>query len=352
MFGSITKRQWTLIFLAIILLLTLVFILPIAIPLVIAFITALILNPFIRFMQRKIKTGRKTAVIMAFLIFLVFLGISGAFIVTTAVTHVVNFVEDIPSYITELNQIYDTWEASFKNYTKNLPDEFYEQVTGTIETQLISINETLKETITIDRLAQFVASIPQYLISFIVYLIALFLFMLEMPALKSKFYNLLRDETAEKVSFMNRRLIDVVTGFIKAQFLVSLLIFAVALAGLFLITPDVAILMSVIIWIVDFVPIIGSIAILGPWALLAFVAGNISLGIQLTVLAIILLVIRRTVEPKVMGQRIGLSPLATLIAMFLGIKLLGLLGFIIGPLILIAFNSAREAGIIKWQTKI
>ncbi len=159
-------------------------------------------------------------------------------------------------------------------------------------------------------------------------------------------------ETAEKVSFMNRRLSSVVLGFFKAQFLVSIIIFVVTLIGLLLIMPQVAVIMSLIIWLVDFIPIIGSIAILGPWSVFAFISGNTFLGVQLAVLAIILLAIRRTVEPKVMGQHIGLSPLATLIAMFLGIKLLGLLGFILGPLFLIAFNSAKEAGIIKWNTKI
>ncbi|SFB18537.1 sporulation integral membrane protein YtvI [Lentibacillus halodurans] len=352
MFGSITKRQWTLIFLAIFLLLIFFFILPISIPLVIALVTALILNPLVRFMQKKIKISRKTSVIIVFLLFLVFLGLSGTFVVTKAVTQVVNFVEDIPSYVTELNDIYETWESGFEQYTENLPEEFYDQVTNTIESQLASMSETLKETITIERISQLVADIPQYLISFLVYIIALFLFMLELPLLKSRLYNVMTKETAEKVSFMNRRLSDVILGFFKAQFLVSIIIFVVTLIGLLLITPEVAFIMSLIIWLVDFIPIIGSIAILGPWAVFAFIAGDVLLGIQLGVLAIILLAIRRTVEPKVMGQHIGLSPLATLIAMFLGIKLLGLLGFILGPLLLIAFNSAREAGIIKWNVKI
>ncbi|QKY71588.1 sporulation integral membrane protein YtvI [Lentibacillus sp. CBA3610] len=352
MFGSITKRQWTLIFLTIFLLLVFFFVLPISIPLVIALVTALVLNPLVRFTQKRMKINRKASVIVVFLLFMIFLGISGTFVVTKAVTQVVNFVEDIPAYVTELNNIYETWESNLDQYTENIPDEFYNQVTNTIESQLTSISETLTETITIERIAQFVAGIPQYLISFIVYLIALFLFMLELPLLRSKLYNFMTEKTAEKVSFMNKRLADVILGFFKAQFLVSIIIFVVSLIGLLLFTPDVAIIMSIIIWLIDFIPIIGSIAVLGPWAVFAFIAGDILLGIQLAVLAIILLAIRRTVEPKVMGQHIGLSPLATLIAMFLGIKLLGLLGFILGPLVLIAFNSAREAGIIKLNIKI
>src|SRR5699024_2075463 len=151
---------------------------------------------------------------------------------------------------------------------------------------------------------------------------ALFLFMLELPILKSKSYNLLTEETARKVRFMNARLSDVLLGFLKAQFLVSLIIFIFALIGLLIIAPDVAILMSLIIWVIDLILIIGSIIFLGPCVLYMFLTGSTFIGIQLTVLAIILLTIRRIMDPKLMGEHIGLSPLATLIAMFLGIKLL------------------------------
>lgn len=80
--------------------------------------------------------------------------------------------------------------------------------------------------------------------------------------------------------------------------------------------------------------------------------GNIALGTKLTILGIILLIIRRTVEPKVMGVQMGLSPLAVLIAMFIGAKLFGLVGFIVGPLVVIIFTTAKEAGIIKLDFKL
>src|SRR5699024_3490551 len=113
------------------------------------------------------------------------------------------------------------------------------------------LTETVKEKITLDRIAQTFAKVPQYLISFLVYLIALVLFMFELPTLKSSVYNLFTEETAEKVNYMNARLADVIIGFFKAQFLVSIIIFIVTLIGLFIITPKVAIIMSIIIWLID-----------------------------------------------------------------------------------------------------
>ncbi|MFA1818687.1 sporulation integral membrane protein YtvI [Virgibacillus oceani] len=352
MFRSITKRQWTLIFLAIILILAAVFILPISIPLILALITALILNPLVRLIQNKVKLNRKLSVIIVFTLFLVVAAFIGTTVVSKAVTQVVNLVEDVPVYVNQMNEIFLTWEEQLQTFTDDLPAEFVNEVTEGIETNLIMLGETLRETITLDNIAQIFAKIPEYLISIIVYLIALFLFMLEFPILKSKLFQLFTKETAEKVTFMNKRLASVFFGFFKAQFLVSMIIFVVALAGLFIIMPEVAIIMALIIWLIDLIPIIGSIAILGPWAIYVLLAGDTVLGIQLSVLAIILLAIRRTIEPKVMGEQIGLSPLATLISMFLGLKLLGIWGFILGPLIVIIITSAKEVGIFKWNIKI
>ncbi len=352
MFRKPTKRQWSLIILLVFFILFLYFILPISIPLIIALITALALNPAVRLIQYHAKLNRKASVIIVFLLFLLIIGFAGTFVVSKSVGQVVHFVEDVPEYFNEINAIYEKWETDFRQYAQNLPDEFVRQISNSLEENLTALSTTVKEKITIDNIAQVFAKIPQYLISFLVYLIALFLFMLELPLLKSKMYHLFTKDTAEKFSFMNRRLTDVLLGFLKAQFLLSIIIFLASLIGLFFITPEIALIMSLIIWVIDLIPIIGSIIILGPWSLFMFLSGDTATGIKLAVLAIILLAIRRIAEPKMMGQHIGLSPLATLIAMFLGLKLLGVLGFILGPLLVITFNSAKEAGIIKWTLKI
>lgn len=351
MLHKITKRQWSFIILIIFLIL-LYFILPVSIPLLLALITAIFLNPLIKIIQLRMKLTRKFSVIIIFLLFICCIGLLGTFIASKATTQLVIFVEQIPNYFKQINAVYLSWEKNFRHYAQNMAPEFIRQISNGIEDNLTQLSNTIKEKITLDHIAQFFAKIPQYFISFLVYLIALFLFMLELPLLKMKIYHLFTNETAKKVKFMINRLADVLLGFLKAQVLLSFIIFIVSLIGLLLISPQIAIVMALIIWVIDLIPIIGSIIILGPWAFYMFLAGDISMGIKLTILAIILLSIRRIMEPKLMGQHIGLSPLATLIAMFLGLKLIGVFGILIGPLLVIAFTSAKEAEIIKWNFKI
>lgn len=290
--------------------------------------------------------------IIVFILFLILISVLGTYAVTRAVTHVVNFAENAPNYVNQLNTLFIEWENDLDRFTKDLPKEFVDQVSRGVQDNLSALNEVVKKNLTIENIAAAVAKIPQYIVSILVYLIALFLFMLELPKLRVKAYSLLTEETAEKVHFMNARLAYVVLGFLKAQFLVSIIIFIVSLIGLLIIAPQYAIIMALIIWMIDFIPIIGSIIILAPWSLYTFFVGDVATGTQLAILAVVLLAVRRTVEPKVMGRHIGLSPLATLIAMYIGLQLIGILGFILGPLLVIAFNSAKEAGIIKWNFKL
>src|SRR5699024_8864944 len=96
-------------------------------------------------------------------------------------------------------------------------------------------------------LTNFVTKIPSLLVSFLVYLIALFLIMMEMPRLKKGFFSLLKNKTAEKVDFMAARLSKVFIGFLKGQVFVSLIILLVSLCGLFMIVPDIALVMAFVI---------------------------------------------------------------------------------------------------------
>ncbi|WP_078554913.1 sporulation integral membrane protein YtvI [Bacillus alkalicellulosilyticus] len=328
------------------------YILPVSLPLLFAFFSALILSPAVSLLQDKLKLKRNLAVMIVFTLFVFSIGLGGYFIITKAVTQGVQLVENLPTYINDINRAWLDFQRNLEDQYEDLPPDLVFEINTQVTHYLTTLRQDIGNRNLINDITSLITKIPAYLVTFIVYLIALFLFMLELPRLKTKLYSYFSVKTADRVNFMVSRLSYVISGFIKAQFLVSIVIFVVSLIGLLIIAPEVALLMAFIIWIIDFIPIIGSIAILGPWALFHLFTGDVALGTQLLILAGVLLVIRRTVEPKVMGQHIGLSPLATLIAMYLGLMLFGVIGFIIGPLIVIAFTSAKEAGIIKFSFKI
>ncbi|PSL50821.1 sporulation integral membrane protein YtvI [Salsuginibacillus halophilus] len=329
------------------------FILPVSVPILLALFTALILSPVVRIMHERFKMKRNLAVMLTFTTFVLAFATAGYVIALQAVTQVIYFVENLPDYINQMNQALLSFQTNLEHTYADVPPDLIREINSQINESLIAMRDQFSEADVIATITAFVASIPNFLISFLVYLIALFLFMLELPRLRKQMYSFMKESTAEKVHFMSSRLAFVIAGFFKAQFLVSIIIFAVSYITLLFIAPELALIMSIIIWLIDFIPIIGSIAVLSPWALFEFIVnGDVFLGTQLLILAAVLLIIRRTVEPKVMGHHIGLSPLATLISLYIGLMLFGVIGFIAGPLLVIAFTSAREAGIIKLNFKV
>lgn len=329
-----------------------IYILPISIPLVLALLTAIFLEPFVKFIQKRFKWQRKNAVIMSFIVFLLIVSGILYWTVTQLIGQIIQFTKTVPEYINSLTDIWDEVQSFFLRSTEDMPVEVVSSFQTELDGLLEGVRDWILTIINYDTVTNLLTGIPSFLVSFIVFLIALFLFMLELINLKEMAFRHLKESTAEKVRFMAARLNNVIFGFLKAQFLVSVLIFIVTLIALFFIAPEYAIAMSLFIWLIDFIPILGSIIVLTPWFIYQFIIGDIVQGTQLAILALVLLIIRRTVEPKVMGSQIGLSPLATLIAMFIGLQLFGVLGFFIGPLIVILFTSAREAGMIKTEFKV
>lgn len=348
----LNKKVITAVIIIAVLVLISVYILPISVPLIVALITAIFLEPFVGFLQRRFKWQRKPAVITVFILFLLIVSGILYWTVTYLIGQVILFTKNVPEYINSLTAIWEEVQNFFFRSTEEMPVE----VVNSFETELAGFLESARDwvltIVNYDTVTNLLTGIPSFLVSFIVFLIALFLFMLDLKDLKSMLFRRLKETTAEKVRFMAARLNNVIFGFLKAQFLVSVIIFFVTLIALFFIAPEYALVMSLFIWLIDFIPILGSIIVLTPWFVYQFIIGDVVQGTQLAILALVLLIIRRTVEPKVMGTQIGLSPLATLIAMFIGLQLFGVLGFFIGPLIVILFTSAREAGMIRIDFKI
>ena len=155
-------------------------------------------------------------------------------------------------------------------YTSGMPLEVVNAIQSEFKVIFDSMRTSILHLLSYERIVSFATDIPNLLVSLIVFIIALFLFMLELPNLKKMLFRHLTNETAEKVRIMITRLNAVLIGFMKAQLLVSLIILAVTFIGLLLIAPKYAVVMSLIIWIIDIIPILGSIIILGSLGTLPF----------------------------------------------------------------------------------
>ena len=108
---------------------------------------------------------------------------------------------------------------------------------------------------------------------------------------------------------------------------------------------------SIIICIIDALPILGAGAVLLPWSLISFATGDIKLGLALLGIYFLVLSVRQMLEPKLISQNLGVHPLVTLISMYSGFKFFGVIGFLIGPVVMIilknVFSRELEIGFFR-----
>ena len=126
--------------------------------------------------------------------------------------------------------------------------------------------------------------------------------------------------------------LNVFLKYLKAQLIIGGIIFALLLTGFLLLKIDYAFLLAIITALVDVVPVLGTGTILIPLALYNFLTQNISLGWGIVVLYGIALLARQLCEPKIVGEKLGIHPLATIFSIYIGMKLFGILGLVFGPI--------------------
>ncbi|MFC3885169.1 sporulation integral membrane protein YtvI [Bacillus songklensis] len=341
-------KKW--IFLVVVLAL-LAWFLPYSMPLVLGLFTALLLDGAVRFFEGRFSLKRIYAVTITFCLFLAGIGLLFYFVIVMLIDQIVIFSKRVPEWVRNFNvEPIKEYIFQWQKVSDNLPPEIVTSIESSIDSSkqaLIQFASNVAES-TINLLA----TVPTFMIELIIYFIALFLFSLELPSLKRKVTSFLTDKTKSKVELIMRQLSRAGVGFLKAQFLLSFITFIISFVGLSILGVKYVAIISLIIVLVDLLPILGTGSALVPWAIFLIMSGDSKTGIGLIILFVVITVVRRVIEPKVFSQSLGISPLASLISIYLGFKMLGFIGLLVGPALVIVIETIIRANILKLNFKI
>ncbi|MFD2171555.1 sporulation integral membrane protein YtvI [Tumebacillus lipolyticus] len=326
------------------------FILPHSFPILAALITAVVLEPLVKLLQRLFKMKRIYAVIVSFTSFLLLFGGLLFFITTRIVIEVVELSRWLPGFVLNLADPMREWANNIQAYFSSLPPGSVQNLQSTLTKTIDSLNDLTLYLL--NGLVGLIGSLPNLMVIAVVYIMALFLFSLDLPALVRSFLDLFEEKTQAKVRLVLNNLNRAIIGFLQAQVLISFLTYDLVLVGLWILGVKYALAIALIIVIVDVLPVFGTGIVIVPWALYAFATGNSSLAIGLLVLYLVILIFRRIIEPKILGNSLGISALATLISMYLGFMVLGFIGLIVGPTLIILYQALRDAGFFKIHIRL
>jgi len=353
--GKLLRGLWV----AIIIILSLIaiyFVVPLVYPFLIGWLMAYILNPLVNLLERKGRMHRWLAVSLSILIFLS--ALSG--LVTLVIFRIVNEIQRLAVFI---NSNYDHWLNDISLFAKSeMMHRWVEQVTSfyekfgnqdTVDTGINSVGGRIAETVTniLQQIAAymvtFVTALPNAAVGLIIAFLAAFFISKDWHKIKVRTSNLMSNQVKDSVGAIWIDLRKALFGFLRAQFiLISITAFFVII-GLLLLRVDYAVSIGLLIGLVDLMPYLGTGAVFIPWIVIVLIKGNYTFALGLTVLYGIILIARQLAEPKVLSSSIGLNPLVTLIGVFVGLKLFGVLGLIIGPISLVLGFAFHRADVFR-----
>ncbi|MFJ8457991.1 sporulation integral membrane protein YtvI [Lysinibacillus xylanilyticus] len=318
-----------------------------SLPILLAYVTALLLEPVIIRISKRFRKKRKVVASVFFMFFLGMTLLLCILVIFISWKQFSTFIIQIPEYLNQLSAIWIQIQSKLSNYTYQLPLDLVIQIQLMIAQGLSAIEKFALSLTSVNVWSSLLTYIASRLFDIFVYWIVLYMFLLELPTINRKMLTPIPFHYHQKILFIGQRVKLALFGFIKAQFLVSICIFAIAFGTFYFLKTPFPLILALLLVILDFIPFLDSFMLLIPWAIYKAFTGDYVFVAVLVILTIVLFLVRRMIEPKVIGNKIGLSSLTTFIAMFIGYEIFGFFGILIGPLLVVVFLSLFNQTSIK-----
>lgn len=314
-------------------------------PFLIAFALSTFIEPLIRLLSDKLHIKRKLSAPVIILLLLAII----VFLVVIAILRLIVFIKSLvsvaPDFLTNLyNDIIEWTNTKGPEIFAWLPDEIQGNL-GSITDNLGGIITNLSNTITnfgktiVKGAFTTAISLPEALIFTIITIVATFFMTCDRRKIVHVFCTHLPASWVKKIVEFKNELFGALFGYIRAALIIMGITFTELFIGLLIIGVKYPLLLAVLIAIIDMLPVLGTGTVLIPWSIISFITGNTVMGVSVLALYLFVLIVRQIIEPRIVGQQIGVYPLLTLLAMYAGLELIGFAGLIIGP---IAFLLIRN----------
>jgi len=307
------------------------------VPIIIAFAISSIIEPIIRAIIRKTNMSRKIAAPIVLLLFIIPLTIIATLIVLRLIAEIKSFALTLPGSLISFYESFESFIAKSTEFYNWLPAEF----TSTLDNIILNLSTSMVRLLNsiVGGTVSTVISLPQALVSIIITILATYFISSD----RDKIYNFFRaqfpDKVTDKALSIKNDIFSALFGYLRAQLILISITFAELFIGLTIIGVRYSLLLAFITSIVDALPVLGTGTILVPWALYNIITGNLRLGVSLLILYVIILVVRQLIEPKIVSKQIGVYPLVTLTAIYAGLRIFGVWGLILGPVIVLVIKN-------------
>ena len=314
-------------------------------PFVIGWIIAWIASPLVRFFEEKLKFRRKAG--SAFVIIVVI-----GLVVLCLYLIGSKLVEEVLGLIDALPSMWESAEADFADIGKRL-NVIYEKFPADLQNTLSGIFEEAHTYIgdllgkisspTIAAVGNIAKQVPSVLIGIIMCLLSSYFFVADRKDISEWLHDHMPGFLVERYLLIKRSLVKAVGGYFKAQLKIEVWMYLLLVIGLSILKVDYALLIALGIAILDLLPFFGTGTVMVPWAIIKILSADYKMAIGLLIIWGGGQLARQIIQPKIVGDSIGVPPMPTLFLLFIGYKLGGVLGMIIAvPLGLLLYTMYEE----------
>lgn len=329
------------------------------IPFLIAYIISILIDPIIKFVNKHTNLSRKVSSIIVLATIFSIIAALLIWGIIRLVGETTNLLEGLNIYLEKTLKFISSQTSKFDFDKIKISDNVISIFEDTTTDYLNTITKYLKELL--NKILNYITSIPNIFINVIITILATYFITSDKFYILDRMEHHLSKKMVSKITKHVKEITSSLGGYLKAEILLSLITFMVVLTGLNIfylvgMSVDYPILMAIVIGFVDALPILGAGSVMIPWSIILFLNSNNSLAISVIGLYIFTLVLKQLLEPKLVSNNIGIHPIFTLISMYTGFKIIGILGLLIGPIILIIvkniFAESLDKGIINSITDI
>lgn len=325
------------------------YLLPLLMPFIIGLAIAVLFRKIIDIIEKKLRIRRT---FVAIIILIVFYGLLVLLLSMIGAT-VFTFLKDVFGQLPDLYRY--TIEPALEKLTNNIIEQFPD-IKPYVEDFVLNISDTMftyiknASSTVIATITGLAGKLPSLFIKLIFTIVSSFFFTIDYYKISDFMIRQFKGERRKMLLKLKDKGVGTIAKFIKAYAAIISITFFELSIGFWILGIPNPFLFGAMIAFIDILPILGTGAVLIPWAAIALILGNTKIGIGMFILYIIITAVRQTIEPKIVGQQIGLHPIITLILMYVGAQLMGVLGLLLLPVIATIIKTLNDEGTIHLFT--
>ncbi len=323
-------------------------------PFVIAFVVFLLIKPVVRFLTEKCRVQHKVAGLLCTVLFYATVGVLVTLVCVKLLSTVKGFVVSLPSLYSDtiepfLVSAFEKLDA-FAQRLNPTAAAAYDAMTPKLIVELEDVITATSRRLLTD-ITGYALSLPKLLLNALITVIATVFLANSWAEVKAFVLRQLSPRWRGLAHDIRVHLGKTLWRYTRSYALILAVTFLELAVGLSIVGVEGALRLALIIALFDILPVVGSGMVLFPWALITLLSGDYMRALGLGIVYVVIIVVRNIMEPKIIGEKVGLHPLVTLLSMVVGVYVFGPIGLLGLPLTLALVQSLNEQGVVHLYKK-